>query len=75
MEHLGLAFVEGVETVVGGGRRDWMIVEGVSARVGDSSTVDRGAEIVVNWGRVRGMMVEGSGSQAYWDSSAKGFRP
>ena len=45
------------------------------ARASDNLTVDRGVETVDGLGRGCGMMVEGSSSWAFEDSSAKGFRP
>ena len=44
------------------------------AQVRDNLSIVGGAEMVLGRGRGYGMMVEGSGSRAEWDSSTKGFR-
>ena len=46
-----------------------------SSQVVGSLVIDGGPEIVESWGRVCGMMVEGSSSQAFGDSSGKGVGP
>ena len=43
------------------------------ARVGDSLAIEGRAETVDGWGNGCGMIVEGSGSRAFGDNSAKGF--
>ena len=53
-----------------GRRIDWMMVEEAGAHVGDSSTINGGAETMVGWGRDCGMMVKGSGAQTCGDSLA-----
>ena len=44
------------------------------SRAGDSLAIEGRAETVDGWGKGCGMMVEGSGSWAFGDNSAKGFR-